>query len=46
VKSIAHGKHVVGFDLVEFCPREGPMSCAFMLAKLVYRLIGYAVPYG
>ncbi len=46
VKSIAYGKHVVGFDLVEFCPREGPMSCAFMLAKLVYRLIGYAVPYG
>jgi agmatinase len=46
VKAIAHGKHVVGFDLVEFCPREGPMSCAFTLAKLVYRLIGYAVPYG
>jgi agmatinase len=46
VKSIARDKYVVGFDLVEFCPREGPMSCAFTLAKLAYRLIGYAVSCG
>ena len=36
-------KHVVGFDLVELCPKEGPASCAFLAAKLAYKLIGYAV---
>ncbi len=36
-------KHVVGFDLVELCPNEGPASCAFLAAKLAYKLIGYAV---
>ena len=37
-------KHVVGLDLMEFCPTEGPSSCAFLLAKLTYKLIGFAVP--
>jgi agmatinase len=46
LKSIACHRHVVGFDLMEFCPREGPISCAFMLAKLAYKFIGYAVPCG
>jgi agmatinase len=36
-------KHLVGFDLMEFCPGEGPNSCAFLLAKLAYKLIGSAV---
>jgi len=44
VKSVTLHKHVVGFDLVEFCPGEGPHSCAFLLAKLAYTLIGCAVP--
>ncbi len=44
VESVALRKHVVGFDVMEFCPAEGPSSCAFLLAKLIYRLIGYAVP--
>jgi len=44
VERIALHKHVVGFDLMEFCPDEGPNSCAFLLAKLAYRLIGCAVP--
>jgi agmatinase len=46
LKSIADRKHVVGFDLMEFCPGEGPISCAFTLAKLAYKFIGYAVPRG
>jgi agmatinase len=41
---VALRKHVVGFDLMEFCPGEAPASCAFLLAKLAYKLIGYAVP--
>lgn len=44
VESITRHKHVVGFDLMEFCPAEGPSSCAFLLAKLAYKLIGCAVP--
>jgi agmatinase len=44
IESVALHKHVVGFDLVEFCPGEGPSSCAFLLAKLAYKLIGCAVP--
>jgi agmatinase len=44
IESVALHKHVVGFDLMEFCPAEGPGSCAFLLAKLAYKLIGCAVP--
>jgi len=44
VESVTLHKHVVGFDLTEFCPPEGPSSCAFLLAKLAYKLIGWAVP--
>jgi agmatinase len=43
-ESVALHKHIVGFDLMEFCPGEGPGSCAFLLAKLAYKLIGCAVP--
>ncbi len=46
IKSVALRKHIVGFDLTEFCPGEGPMACAFLLAKLAYKLIGYAMPQG
>jgi agmatinase len=44
IEAVALHKHVVGFDLMEFCPAEGPGSCAFLLAKLAYKLIGCAVP--
>jgi agmatinase len=44
IESVVLHKHVVGFDLMEFCPGEGPGSCAFLLAKLAYKLIGCAVP--
>jgi agmatinase len=44
VESVMLHRHVVGFDLMEFCPAEGPSSCAFLLAKLAYKLIGCAVP--
>jgi agmatinase len=43
VQSVTIHKHVVGFDLMEFCPGEGPGSCAFLLAKLAYRFIGCAM---
>ena len=43
LEPVALHKHLVGFDLMEFCPNEGPNSCAFLLAKLAYKLIGSAV---
>ncbi len=46
LRLVALHKHIVSFDLMEFCPQEGPSSCAFLLAKLVYKFIGYAVPQG
>jgi len=42
LKLVALHKHVIGFDLMELCPKEGPASCAFLAAKLAYKLIGYA----
>jgi agmatinase len=44
VQSVALHRHVVAFDLMEFCPQEGPNSCAFTLAKLAYKLIGCCLP--
>ncbi len=41
LKEVASKRHIVGFDLMELCPQEGPSACAFLAAKLVYRLIGY-----
>jgi len=43
VSSVARHRNIVGFDLTEFCPREGTVSCAFLLAKLAYKFIGYAL---
>ena len=42
LRAVASSKQIVGFDLVELCPREGPSSCAFLAAKLAYKLVGYA----
>jgi agmatinase len=44
LRAVAFHKHVVGFDIMEFCPQEGPISCAFLLAKLAYKFIGYVIP--
>lgn len=42
LRAVARRRSIVGFDVVELCPREGPSSCAFLAAKLTYKLIGYA----
>jgi len=43
LKTVTRQKHVVGFDLMELCPSEGPAACAFLAAKLAYKLIGYCL---
>ncbi len=42
LRTIASNKQIVGFDIVELCPSEGPTACSFLAAKLAYKLIGYA----
>ncbi|MDY6835698.1 MAG: agmatinase [Chloroflexota bacterium] len=42
LRKVTSQKRVVGIDLVELCPNQGPSSCAYLAAKLVYKLIGYA----
>ncbi len=42
LRLVAERHPIVGFDVVELAPREGPASCANTAAKLVYKLIGYS----
>ncbi|MDD5312944.1 MAG: agmatinase [Dehalococcoidia bacterium] len=42
LKSVSQNKNIVGFDIVELCPNQGPASCPFTAAKLAYKLIGYS----
>jgi agmatinase len=37
-------RRIVGFDVTELAPSEGPFASAQLAAKLVYRLIGLAEP--
>lgn len=40
VRALTARKRVVGFDVTELCPTEGPTACSFLAAKLVYKTIG------
>ena len=42
LRAVAEQRGIVGFDLTELSPSEGPEACAFTAAKLAYKLIGYA----
>ena len=42
LKAVAEARRIVGFDVTELSPGEGPEACAFTAAKLTYKLIGYA----
>ncbi len=39
---VTESRRIVGFDVNELSPREGPSACAYTAAKLVYKLIAYA----
>ena len=43
LRCVTRNKCVVGFDLVELCPGDYTDSCAFLVAKLAYKLVGYAL---
>ena len=46
LRRVASARRIVGFDVVELSPREGPTACAFTAAALVYKLIGYGITLG
>ncbi|MBI3964406.1 MAG: agmatinase [Chloroflexi bacterium] len=41
LRAVASERNVVGFDVVELAPREGPFAASALAASLVYKLIGY-----
>ncbi len=43
LKRVAEVKRVVGFDVVELAPLPGQVASDFLVARLVYRLIGLAL---
>jgi len=43
---VTSARRIVGFDVMELAPNEGPKSCAFTAASLVYKLIGYCLTTG
>jgi agmatinase len=43
LRLIGQERHIVGCDIVELAPREGPRACTFLAAKLAYKLIGFAL---
>ena len=42
LRAVAERKTIVGFDVMELAPAEGPEASAYTAAKLTYKLIGYA----
>lgn len=39
LQAVAECRRIVGFDITELAPNEGPPSCAYTAAKLAYKLI-------
>jgi agmatinase len=39
---VAESRQIVGFDVCELAPADGPPACSYTAAKLVYKLAAYA----
>ena len=46
LRRVAAGSNVVGFDIVELSPEEGPVACSSTAARLAYKMMGYIVSGG
>ena len=42
LRGVAESRQIVGFDVCELSPGEGPPACSYTAAKLVYKLLAYA----
>ena len=43
---VAESRRIVGFDVCELAPADGPPACSYTAAKLVYKLVAYACSNG
>lgn len=43
LRAVASQRTIIGFDIMELAPALGPPSCAYIAAKLAYKLMGYAL---
>ena len=43
LRSVAETRKIVGFDVCELSPGHGPAACSYTAAKLVYKLVAYAI---
>lgn len=43
LKAVTSSRKIVGFDVVELSPEEGPVACSSTAARLVYKIMGYMV---
>jgi agmatinase len=41
LRKLSLKKNIVGLDIVELCPQPGNIAPDFMVAKLIYKIIGY-----
>lgn len=41
LRAVAQQRRIVGFDVSELSPREGPAACSYIAAKLVYKLVAF-----
>ncbi len=46
LRAVAKAKRVVGFDLVELSPGEGPTACSYTAAKLAFKMMAYSLRLG
>ena len=46
LRAVAEARKIVGFDVCELSPGEGPLACSYTAAKLVYKLAAYATLLG
>ena len=42
LRAVGSYRNIVGFDVSELAPNEGPAACAYTAAKLVYKLVAHA----
>lgn len=42
LRGVAESRQIVGFDVCELSPGDGPPACSYTAAKLVYKLLAYA----
>ena len=43
LRAVGQSRRIVGFDVCELSPADGPPACSYTAAKLVYKLVAYSL---